>query len=79
MFDFDGLKEDDQLIPIAWSGCMMSICGAEFNRLRLVFLKAGRNTFSSQDLYEPIVYEDIITREPQPLMRNRDYPVRIVE
>ena len=79
VFKFDGLKGDDQLVPIAWSGCMMLLRRAEFNRLRPVFLKAGRNTFSSQNLHEPIVDEVIITREPQPLMRNRDYPVRIVE
>ena len=76
-FEFGDLKGDDQLVAIAWSGGMMSLRGAEFNRLRPIYLKAGRNTFAFRDLRGVTVDEVILTREPQTLMRNRDYPVRI--
>ena len=78
-FEFGDLKGNDLLVPLKWSGGMMTLRGAEFNRLRPVYLKRGRNTFAFRDLKDVTVDEVILTREPETLVRNRDYPVRIGE
>ena len=76
-FEFGDLKGDDLLVPLKWSGGMMTLRGAEFNRLRPVYLKKGRNTFTFRNLKDVTVDEVILTREPETLVRNRDYPVLI--
>ena len=76
-FEFGSLKGNDLLVPMKWSGNMMTLRGAEFSRLRPVYLKKGRNTFTFRDLKDVTVDEVILTREPETLVRNRDYPVLI--
>ena len=76
-FEFGDLKGDDLLVPLKWSGGMMTLRGAEFSRLRPVYLKKGRNTFTFRNLKDVAVDEVILTREPETLVRNRDYPVLI--
>ena len=76
-FEFGGLKGNDLLVPLKWSGGMMMLRGAEFNRLRPVNLKQGRNTFTFRNLKDVTVDEVILTREPETLVRNRDYPVLV--
>ena len=76
-FVFDGKKSSDLLVPIPYSGGMMTLRGAEFNRLRPVYLKAGRNTFEFRNLKDVSVDGVILTREPETLVRNREYPVSI--
>ena len=74
-FVFDGKKSSDLLVLIPYTGGMMTLRGAEFGRLRPVNLKAGRNTFEFRNLKDVSVEGAILTREPETLVRNRDYPV----
>ena len=78
-FVFDEKQSFDLLVPASNSGGMMSLRGSEFNRLRPLYLKEGKNTFEFKNLKDVTVEGVILTKEPETLMRNREYTVRIGE